>query len=117
MPLPLIHTALPKRRYQYGEFTMVVLGEIDSRDNVPYQFLMAVIPPEANTPELFVSVEKCSRQTSQDGKYQMRVIADQMSQTLGKSDSWGDLDAFINDALAVLSKLLNLTDEQPMVIL
>ncbi len=117
MPLPLIHTALPKRRYQYGEFTMVVLGEIDSRDDIPYQFLMAVIPPDANTPELFISVEKCSRQASHDGKYQMRIIAAQMSQMLGKSDNWGDLDTFVNDALAVLSKLLNLTDEQPMVIL
>jgi hypothetical protein len=114
MALPVIKTALPKRRYQFGEFLLVVLGEIESGDNIPYHFLLGIIPDGANAPELFISAEKCSRSPAQAGGYQMRVIADKMSQTLNQSDRWGNLDDFINDALTVVTKLLNLVDEKPI---
>ena len=112
MALPVIKTALPKRRYQFGEFLLVVLGEIETEDNIPYHFLLGIIPDGANTPELFISAEKCPR--SQEGGYQMRIIADKISQTLNQSDRWGNLDDFVDDALTVVTKLLSLTDENPI---
>ena len=114
MALPVIKTALPKRRYQFGEFLLVVLGEIETEDNIHYHFLLGIIPDGANTPELFISAEKCPRSQAQEGGYQMRIIADKISQTLNQSDRWGNLDDFVDDALTVVTKLLSLTDENPI---
>jgi hypothetical protein len=111
MALPVIKTAIPKRRYQFGEFHLVVLSEIESGDGIPYHFMMGVIPEGASAPELFISAEKCPR--AQKGAYQMCVIAEKARKTLEKSDRWEELDAFIKDALTLVSELLNLTDEEP----
>lgn len=116
MALPVIKSALPKRRYQFGEFLLVVLGEIESGDNIPYHFLLGVIPDGANTPELFISAEKCFGSQAKEGIYQMRIIAAKMSQTLNKSKRWCHLDEFVEDALAVIAKLLNLVDEEPVLL-
>jgi len=113
MALPVIKTAIPKRRYQFGEFDLVVLSEIESGDGIPYHFLMGIIPEGAEAPELFISAEKCPRAQKEEGAYQMCVIAEQARKTLEKSDIWEDLDAFVNDALTLVSELLNLTDEEP----
>jgi hypothetical protein len=113
MALPIIKTAIPKRRYQFGEFTLVVLGEIESGDGIPYQFLMGIIPEEASTPALFISAEKCPRNQREEGAYQMRVMAEKASKTIKKSDRWKNLEAFVDDALALVSELLSLTDEEP----
>lgn len=113
MALPQIKTAIPKRRYQFGEFSLVILGDIESSDGVYYHFLMGVIPEGANAPELFISAEKCPPNERQDGAYQMRVVAEQASKTIEKSDRWKQLEVFADDALVLVSKLLNLTDEEP----
>jgi hypothetical protein len=116
MALPVIKSAFPKRRYQFGEFLLVVLGEIESGDNIPYHFLLGVIPDGANTPELFISAEKCLGSQAKEGVYQMRIIADKMSQTLNQSNRWCHLDEFVDDALTVVAKLLNLVDEEPVLL-
>ena len=38
-----IQTAIPKRRYRIGEFTAVVLGEVESEDRADYRYIMAVV--------------------------------------------------------------------------
>ena len=43
MSKPGIVTAIPKRRYTLGEFSLVVLGEIESNDNRDYGYIMAVV--------------------------------------------------------------------------
>ena len=117
MALPVIKTAIPKRRYQFGEFSLVVLGEIESDDEVSYHFLLGIIPEGKNHPELFISAEKNPPNQREAGIYQMRVIAEQASKTLEQSDRWQDLDEFVKDALALTTELLNLTDEQPVQIM
>ncbi|HDN27217.1 MAG TPA: hypothetical protein ENG03_09015 [Thioploca sp.] len=117
MALPIIKTAIPKRRYQFGEFSIVILGEIESDDGIPYHFLLGIIPEGASTPELFISAEKCPGNQQEEGAYQMRIIAEKATQTVNKSNNWEQLDAFVEDALALVSKLLKLTDEKPMLLL
>jgi hypothetical protein len=117
MALPIIKTAIPKRRYQFGEFSLVVLGNIESDDGISYQFLLGIIPEGKNQPELFISAEKNPPNQREAGIYQMRVVAEQASKTLEQSDRWQDLDVFVKDALALTSELLNLTDEQPVQIM
>ncbi len=114
MTLPVIKSAIPKRRYQFGEFLLVVLGEIESGDETSYHFLIGIIPDGATQPELFISAEPCPRSQADEGAYQMRVIAEKVSQTIKKSDRWCELEAFVDDALVVVSQLLNLTDEKPI---
>ena len=43
MEAPKIQTAIPQRRYQFGEYTGVVLGEIESSDAVKYQYILALV--------------------------------------------------------------------------
>jgi hypothetical protein len=116
MALPVIKTAIPKRRYQFGEFSLVVLGEIESGDGISYQFLVSIIPEGKNAPELFISAEKCPPNQREAGIYQMRVLAEQASKTIKQSDRWQDLDEFMQDALALASELLNLSDERPILL-
>jgi hypothetical protein len=113
MSLPVIRTALPKRRYQYGEFLLVLLGDIESSDAVPYQYLMGIVPAGKNQPELFISAEKVAKK-GEDQAFQMRVIAEQVSQTVAHSDAWDDIEVFSHDALALCAQLLNLQDEEAM---
>jgi hypothetical protein len=111
MGMPKIATAIPKRRYQLGEFSLVVLGDIESQDGREYQYLMGVIPEGKAQPELFVSAEK------QPGKtYLMRVMAAQASQDLEQSPNWNDLESFCLDATLVLKKMLSLMDEEAALI-
>jgi hypothetical protein len=113
MSLPVIHTAIPKRRYQYGEFALVVLGEIESGDAAAYHYLLGIVPEGKSQPELFVSAEKVAKK-GEDRAFQMRLIAEQISQTVGYSDAWDDLEVFTADALALCAQLLNLKDEEAM---
>lgn len=109
MALPHIRTAIPQRRYQYGEFQLVVLSDIDSDDDCQYRYLLGVIPDKTVQPQLFISAEHIG-----NNEYQMRVIAEQVSQTVPHTKStWGDLEDFVEDALKLTSELLTLEDEQP----
>ena len=113
MAFPIIKTALPKRRYQFGEFLLVVLGDIETEDKIPYRFLLSILPEGAEKPELFISSEPLPAQKN----YQMRIIAENISQTVShQSDQWGELDLFCQDALALVSQLLNLGDERPVLL-
>ena len=38
---PKIKTAIPQRRYQYGDYLVTVLGEIESGDDRDYRFVAA----------------------------------------------------------------------------
>ena len=109
MALPQIATALPKRRYQLGEFALIVLGEIESKDSRKYQYVMGVIPEGGSRPELFITAER-----RRGGTYLMRVVAERAEQDLEESSSWNELENFCLDALLVVKKLLNLMDEQPI---
>ena len=107
MSMPRIATAIPKRRYQLGDFSLVVLGDIESQDGRDYKYLMGVIPDGKSQPELFVSAEKQKGQT-----YLMRVMAAQASQELDSSPTWNEVENFCLDAILVLKKMLNLMDEE-----
>ena len=112
MTMPVIVTAIPKHRYQLNEFQIVLLSDIESSDNVSYQYLLAVIPEGARQPELYISAEKIPGRT-----YQMRVVAAQASQILQQSPDWHDADVFATDALLVLKKLMGLMNEEAMQIM
>ena len=43
----------------------------------------------------------------------MRFIMHNGEEVVGHSDQWGDLDAFVDEVLSVVSRVLSLSDEAP----
>lgn len=111
MSVPQINTAIPKRRYQLGEFIVSILGEVESGDGVDYRYVMAVAREADPVPRLFVSAERNTSGTP--GTWAMRVSMPDGAQVIGASDDWNDVDRFTHEAIALVQKMLNLEDEEP----
>lgn len=119
MQKPDISRAIPKQRYKFGAYTIVVLGEIESRDEFKYEYLLAAIKDGHNKPEVYITCEKASVAKSSDGTHIVRVFAEQLDQQesgkiIDQSNSWADRNAFISYALSGFQQMLRLQDEQPI---
>jgi hypothetical protein len=112
MNKPGILTAIPKRRYKYGEFTVVVLGDIESSDGIDYRYIMAVVKGADPEPGLYLTAEKAGRM-GQQYDYTMRILMRDGAEVIATSPAWGELDAFIREGLAIVSEVLELSDEVP----
>ena len=112
MNKPGIVTAIPKRRYRYGEFTVVLLGDIDSSDGIDYRYIMAVVKGADPEPGLYVTAEKACR-TGQQAEYDMRIVMRDGAEVIATSPAWSELDAFVRDGLEIVSEVLELSDEVP----
>lgn len=116
MEAPRIQTAIPQRRYQFGEYTGVVLGDIDSADNVKYQYILALVREGEVRPSFYVTAEKNPRRRAAEGSHRLRVITTGLDEEIGCSDAWTDLDAFCAEAFTVAARVLSLGDEQPVLV-
>ena len=106
MQAPTITTAIPKRRYQFGPYQAVLLGDIESPDAVPYRYIMALVRTGDARPSVFIACEKNPRAQAQHGSYRMRIMSEQLSEDLGSSDDYADADAFAGTALTVAARVL-----------
>ena len=111
---PNIRTAIPKRRYEVGDYSVTLLGEIASGDQREFRFIMAFVPMGRQEPSLYVCVEPTASDGSATGRYQLRVVNETMSEVVDRDDRWGDLDAFSEQGLRVGSQSLGLQREQPV---
>ncbi len=116
MNAPKIQTAIPQRRYQFGEYTGVVLGDIESGDEVKYQYILALVREGEGRPSFYVTAEKNPRRRLHEGSHRLRVITPGLDEEIGCSDAWAELDAFCAEAFTVAAKVLGLSDEQPVAI-
>ena len=119
MQKPSISTAIPKQRYKFGAYTIVVLEEIASEDEIEYVYLLAAIKDGHNEPEVFITCEKAPATEIDNGSHIVRVFAEQLdSEESGKvidqSSSWSNKTAFISYALSGFQQMLQLQDEQPI---
>jgi hypothetical protein len=112
MTMPQIDTAIPKRRYQIGEFTAVVLGDVESKDGEEYRFVMALVPEGRRQPIFYVSSVR--NRSGDEGSHRLRAASTQLTRDMGASDDWNNLDAFCDEALLVVRQALGLMDEQPL---
>ena len=98
---PVIETAIPKRRYQIGDYGATLLGEIQSGDPRAFRYILAFVPmgPPAQ---------------SADGRYRLRLINEAMSEVMDSGDQWGDQDVFADQAVRLGSQALGLQREQVM---
>lgn len=109
---PDIKTAIPVQRYRYGEFDVTVLGDIVSGDANQYRFIAAVMREGEAEPGMYLTAEK-NLSAMDEGRYAMRLIMKDGAQVVRRSDDWGREEAFVQDALDVVSQVLNLGDEEP----
>ncbi|MGD8207974.1 MAG: hypothetical protein PVH47_07845 [Thiohalocapsa sp.] len=109
---PSIKTAIPKRRYQLSDYAATVLGEIEAGDARTYRWILALVPMGVTEPILYVCCEHAPAERSADGRYDIRVVNETMSEVVDTADRWGDLDAFAETALDLAGQLLGLKQEQ-----
>jgi hypothetical protein len=112
MNKPGIVTAIPRRRYRYGEFAVVVLGDIESSDGIDYRYIMAVMKGADPEPGLYVTAEKAGGM-GRRSDYTMRILMRDGAEVIATSPAWGELDAFVRDGLEIVSEVLDLSDEVP----
>jgi hypothetical protein len=105
---PSISTAIPLRRYKFGEFTLTVLGDIESPDERQYRYILAVIQGENPEPGLYVTAERGTGE-----ELAMRVMMSDGDEVIGHSSQWGDLDKFADESINIVSRVLGLSDETP----
>lgn len=108
MSKPSIATAIPLRRYKYGEFTLTVLGDIESRDENGYRYILAVVQGGDPEPGLYITAEKGAGKDTA-----MRIMMRDGDEVIGRSEQWCDLDVFVDEAMTIISRVLGLSDETP----
>ena len=110
---PKITTAIPKQRYSFGEYSITVLGSVESPDPVTYQYIMAFVEDGKSQPSLYMTCEKARPNKAMDGKFMLRVINSALAEVLIQNDELGNLDEFVCEALEAGRQVLGLTDVQP----
>ena len=108
---PGIRTAIPKRRYRLGEFTLTVLGDVESSDGIDYQYIMAVIQGQDSKPGMYITAERPADPAGRE--LSMRLVMRDGAEIIGSSDQWVSLDMFTGEALDIVTRILNLSDETP----
>jgi hypothetical protein len=105
---PVIRTALPKRRYQLGNYLATVLAEVDSGDTRRFGYIMAFVPDGEDRPVLYVATEI----TREAPGWRLVVINSAMYEELDRAAEWRDLEYFVEGALQAGTQLLGLRQEQ-----
>ena len=110
---PRIKTAIPQRRYQYGDYSVTVLGEVESGDGHDYRFVAAFVKEGETLPQLFVVSEKLSSEQSATGGYALRMITKVMDEIMDVNDRWRNLDDYVEQTLRLGAQMLGLEQEIP----
>lgn len=114
MQTPTITTAIPKRRYQFGPYQAVLLGDIESPDPVRYRYILALVRTGEAKPSVFVNCEKNPRAQAQEGSHRLRILSEAGNEDLGSSDDYADVDVFASAALSVAARVLGLEGIAPV---
>lgn len=110
---PKIRTAIPQRRFQYGDFGVSVLGEVESGDGHDYRFVAAFVREGETRPQLYVVSERASAGAAGSGSHLLRVINSAMDEVMDRDDRWGRLTEFTEQSLQLGAQLLGLERETP----
>jgi hypothetical protein len=107
--LPVIRTAIPKRRYRVGDQSVTVLGEIESGDGLSYRWIMAFVQDGQTRPGLYL----CAEKPGPGPRLRLRVVNGAMSEVIEEDARWRDLDTFADEALRIGASALGLGAETP----
>ncbi len=114
MALPTIQSAIPKRRYQFGEFAVTLLTDVNSSDPVSYLYIAAVLREGASVPEVYITCE--STTSNNENSYRIRVLSTQDEHIISEDKQWRHEQKFCDYALQGIQKMFELSDETPILI-
>lgn len=110
---PKIQTAIPQHRYQYGDYSVTILGEIESPDPREYQYIAAFVREGEREPKLFIAAERLPPGQRDAGSHAIRLINATMDESMETGNRWGQLEEFIEQALKMGAQVLGLEQETP----
>ena len=110
---PRILTAIPKQRFQYGDFGITILSDIESGDERDYRYIAAFVPEGESQPRLYVICERLPPGQRSAGTYALRIVNAAMDEVMEVDDRWADLGEFTGQALQMGGQLLGLEQETP----
>jgi len=111
--VPKIRTAIPQRRYQYGDYAVTVLGEIESPDDRAYQFIAAFVRDGEAQPRLFVVSEQLPPGERDRGSHALRVASQTLDEVMDIDGRWSRLSEFSDQALHLGAQMFGLEQETP----
>ncbi len=114
MTFPSIQSALPKRRYQYGEFSVTLLSDIISSDTYNYLYIVAVLREGHTKPEVYITCEPCT--SNNTNTYRVRVISEQEEHNISVDPQWQNEQNFCDFAMQGIKQMFNLSDEDPILL-
>jgi hypothetical protein len=114
MALPTIQSAIPKRRYQFGEFTITLLTDIKTSDIVSYLFIAAVLREGSSNPEVYITCEPTT--LNDKNTFRIRVLSEQEEHIINVDKQWRHEQEFCDYALQGIQQMFELTDESPILI-
>lgn len=114
MPVPKILTAVPKRRYQFGPYEAVVLGEIESPDPVRYRFILALVRVGQPKPSLYVTAEAEPARGHREATSRLRVVREEGGEEFVSQEEIHNVDEFAAAALAAAGQVLGLAGVVPV---
>ncbi|MDW3095337.1 MAG: hypothetical protein R8G33_06680 [Gammaproteobacteria bacterium] len=114
MALPVIQSAIPKKRYQFGEFTVTLLTDINSNDKASYQFIVAVLREGSIKPEVYITCEVFTLNDAES--YRVRVLSEKDEHIISEDKQWRNEQKFCDYALQGIQQMFELSDENPILI-
>lgn len=108
---PTITTAIPKGRYQIGDYSATMLTDIQSPDARQYRHILAFVPDGQREPRFYVCCESATDPAS-PRLCNLRVVSEALSEVVDSSERWADADAFAEQALELGVQALGLSRQQ-----
>jgi len=114
MALPNIQSAIPRRRYQFGEFVITILSEIESADTTSYLYIAAVLREGSPQPEVYITCESIT--SNNKNTFQIRVLGKDQEHIINEDPQWKNEQKFCDYALEGIQQMFQLTDETPVLL-
>ena len=111
--LPKINTAIPQRRYKYGDYAVTLLGDIESGDQHDYQFIAAFVKEGDSRPQLFIVSERLPPGRRDGGSHALRVINNTLDEVMDVDGRWQRQADFVDQMLQLGGQLLGLEQDTP----
>ncbi|EIC21056.1 hypothetical protein [Thiorhodovibrio frisius] len=113
---PTIKTAIPKGRYQIGDYSATLLSEIESPDARTYRYILAFVPDGQREPRLYVCSESAA-DPAEPRLCHLRVVSETLSEVVDSDARWADADVFAEQALELGIQALGLSKQQAVKLL
>ena len=113
MALPKIQSAIPRRRYQFGEFIVTLLSDISSAED-SYLYIAAVLREGSPAPEVYITCEP--EQANGASGCRIRVLSAGQEHLISRHSQWKDEQRFCDFALQGVKQMFDLSDETPILL-